>query len=68
MAHRSERNTSEDHKNILDVQRAENLPSLFLRGRHGRPNGSDMGVVPGIVIDYNSAVSHGGGLVAIIPP
>lgn len=60
--------TSKDNQNIFDIQGVKNLPSCFLWGWHGSTNGCNMSVIPGIIIYYDSTISHCSCLVTIVPP
>ena len=59
---------AKDHKHIFDVQVSVDLPSLVLRGGHGSPHSCNVGVVPSVVVHYDSPVGHGCCLVPIVPP
>lgn len=56
------------HKHVFDVQVSVDLPGLVLGGGHGSAHSCNVGVVPGVVVHYDSPVGHGCCLVSIVPP
>lgn len=64
----SEKPTSKYNKNIFDIQRLEYFPCCLFRWRHGCSHSSNVCVVPGVIVNNNSAICHGSGLIAIVPP
>lgn len=59
---------TEDDQNVIRVEGSSNSISFFLVTCHGSTNGSDMSVVPRIVIDKNGSVTHSCDLVSVVPP
>lgn len=60
--------TTEDNKSVVNVKSFSDFISVFLRAGHGETDSSDVGVVPGVVVDEDGSVTHTSDLVAVIPP
>lgn len=60
--------TSKDNKHIFYVQRVKNFPSCLFRRRHGSTNSCNVCVVPCIIVNNDSTISHSSSLVPIVPP
>jgi len=59
---------TEDDQNVIRVEGSSNSVSFFLITCHSSTNGSDMSVVPCIVINKNGSVTHSCDLISVIPP
>ena len=59
---------AKDHQYIFDIQVSVDLPCLVLWRGHGSAHSGNVGVVPCVVVHYDTPVGHCRGLVPVIPP
>uniref|UniRef100_A0A7C9E6G7 Uncharacterized protein n=1 Tax=Opuntia streptacantha TaxID=393608 RepID=A0A7C9E6G7_OPUST len=60
--------TSEYNEDVFNIQGVKNFPCCLLWRRHGSSNSRNVSIVPGIIVNNDSTVSHGSSLVSIVPP
>jgi hypothetical protein len=60
--------SSVNDQNIVYIESITHFECLVLRGAHSKTDGSDVGIVPSIVINKSSPIRETSNLIAIVPP